>query len=340
MKRRRIVRKDKPSRLVCADLHLTDNSKDSYKWLFFPWLKNRIVEGKVQRLYIVGDLCDRKDRHSSTLVNQIISWLLELTEVCEKIIIVKGNHDFDKDESNPFFEFVSAIPNIEFITDSTWIDDELFLPFTRSKHEYWNEYDLEEADYVYLHTDIIGAKVSDYYNLENGLDIKNFRNINSKFISGHIHVPQKLAKNFTYIGAPYPINFGDTYDGRVLYIDHNDKESFIEYPSIKKWSLSITKVKELKSVGFKKGDQVKIEMEIDQTDFHRWHDIRQEVKDFFINKGIELFSIEMHPKKKVNKKKDKAIITKNMSDPSNILDRFCENENVSEKQIEIGRELL
>ena len=57
--------------LVIGDLHLTDQPKDAYRFGIFKWIKKQIEKHQPEYTVILGDLTDKKDKHSAGLVNRI-----------------------------------------------------------------------------------------------------------------------------------------------------------------------------------------------------------------------------------------------------------------------------
>lgn len=342
---KRQVKKEFNNKLVCADLHLTDNIKDEYRWKIFSWLADRGMEGGYERpksLYIIGDLCDRKDHHSANLVNRLIGNFKMLLDVFTNIVVVKGNHDYDKDELTPFFNFISSIPNMNFINEPKVIDNSLFLPHTRTKIKEWNTFDFNKYSHVYLHTMILGAKLHDGYISEEGLAIEDFKSFkDTMFISGDIHIPQDIGSNFKYVGSPYPIKFGDDYKGRVLFVKDNSILS-IPHNSIRKHSWKIfTKSFCDDTFGLKDyriGDHVKIEIHLHQSEFQEYYKLRKSVTEFCKDKKLELFSIEMKPIK--SRRITLKEFTNKLVSSDLILKEFCDQQKLSKEQLEIGKKLL
>ena len=345
---RRVLLNKKANRLVTSDLHLTDRVRDEYRWSIFDWLMTVGRRNNCNRLDIIGDITDRKDHHSGKLVNRLIDCFIGLLNIFEKIIINKGNHDFDKDELIPFFKFLSSIPNIEFINEPTAIGDSLFLPHTRNKGFDLDEFDLNKYSYVYLHETLIGAKLHDTYSSEGGYDIKDFEVFkDTVFISGDMHIPQSMGYvhvkhglgNFIYVGAPYPIKFGDDYKGRVLIIGDGKIKS-VDHDSIRKHSWKIDSKgmsKDLKNEG-KVGDHVKVEIHLHQSEFQEYYKMRKQVVEFCKKNKLELFSIEM---KTIKSKRLRLRRTTNkLVSSGSILHEFCDQRKLSNEQLEIGKELL
>ena len=59
-------------RLLTADWHLTDKPLDEYRWDFIPWLGKQLKDKKIDVLYILGDLTEKKDKHNAIFLNRIL----------------------------------------------------------------------------------------------------------------------------------------------------------------------------------------------------------------------------------------------------------------------------
>jgi len=93
--------------IFTSDFHLTELETDEYRWSIFPWLVKRIEHYQVDYLFILGDLTHRKDEHSARLVHRIHQSLALLAKTRLKLtILLKGNHDYDKEERIPYFGYL------------------------------------------------------------------------------------------------------------------------------------------------------------------------------------------------------------------------------------------
>ena len=93
--------------LIFTDIHLTDNPREEYRWRVFD---DAIVQflflKKATDIMILGDLTDRKDNHSASLVNRLVRNVKRLAELAP-VTVLMGNHDY-LDPINPFFGFLGA----------------------------------------------------------------------------------------------------------------------------------------------------------------------------------------------------------------------------------------
>lgn len=331
------------SKLVCADPHFDDSVRNEYRWELFPWLKKQALATKSDTLYIVGDICDRKNNHSDKLVNRVIDSFIELSEVFVEIRIIKGNHDYDKDDATPFFKFMGEIDRLYYVNESFAIGRELFLPHTRNPSKDWKDINFNDYKIVYMHQMVKGSKVHDSYCIEEGYDPNQFKKYkNTLFISGDNHIPQSIGDNFIYVGAPYPVKFGDDYMSRILHIPSIEENPIqtisILHRSIAKKSCKIKKIGDLNNCDWRKGDHAKVEINLSRSEFHEYPAIRKQVNIFCKVNNIELFSVELKPLK------DKGIKMKNpkkkLTNPSQILKEFSDKEKIGDELLKVGEELL
>lgn len=277
--------------LNIADLHLTSDPMDFYRWEFFSWLQTFVQSKKISTLNILGDLTEKKDRHSSELVNQLISHLIRLSEITN-INVLLGNHDFIS-EGYPFFKFLNKIKNIRFIT--TFVHEKSVFKEHDIYYIPWGIPHVGDASVkkVYTHSNFVGVRFANGFPSEEGISTDMYPK--ATIISGHIHVPQTL-NNLVMVGSPYPIDFGDDFQGRVL-MEHDDGriESFA-YPSIRKlkWIID-TEVAVLREK-LNPGDQLKLEILVAPDKFKEWPELKERIKIFYEEEGVIVRSITLIPK--------------------------------------------
>jgi len=328
------------SKLICSDPHLDDSVRNEYRWELFPWLKKQRKLTNSTVLYLLGDICDKKNNHSDKLVNRIVSSIESLLDEFEEIRILKGNHDYDKDDTIPFFKFLDELDGISFITKIiTDSSSELFLPHTRNPLKDWKAINFNDYKIVYMHQMVQGSKVHDSYCIEEGYDSSQFKKYkNTLFISGDNHIPQSIGDNFIYVGAPYPVKFGDNYQGRILHISMENRIESINYSTIAKRSFKIKDASELKNLEYKRGDHAKVEINLSRSEFHEYPAMRKEVNEFCKKNKLELFSVELKPLK--DKGIKMKIPKKKLTNPSQILKEFSEKEKIGDELLKAGEGLL
>lgn len=330
--------------LITTDLHLTDSAKDEYRWSIFPWLKETIRSTSSTSLFILGDLTDAKDGHKSRLVNRIIDSLLSL-EV--PVYILQGNHDY-VEGSQAFFSFLSK-PICENIKWFGGVPSKyrsiLMLPHTRTPSEDWSNLDFQDYNMVFCHQTFNGANAGNHI-LNANVGPKFFREhglpAESLVLSGDIHMPQSLPEKnpcLHYVGCPYPVAFGDSFSPRVIKINQDLTIRSIPVPSIRRWSLDIESVEDLEPVGIKPGDQAKLRIHLDRSEFPFWEQHKSYIQTWATKNGVELFSLELRDKPR---KRDEAITAAGNStlDNKTLLARFSEHEDLDPEILEVGLSCL
>ncbi len=206
--------------LITADLHLSSNPRDDYRWIFVNDTLPRLIrKHRVTKLLILGDLTEVKDNHGSRLVNRIVERMHELSRMVNPLIILRGNHDY-KPGFPAFFSFLDRFSRILWIDGLTEHGDNLLLPHTHDWQRDWAPYMVDGVfrpgfRRIYAHQTFDGARVSRMRTMR-GIPTSIFSD-STRVISGDVHVPQD--DKVSYVGAPYTVDFGDDYEPRVLLID-------------------------------------------------------------------------------------------------------------------------
>jgi UDP-2,3-diacylglucosamine pyrophosphatase LpxH len=274
--------------ILLSDLHLTKDKNDEYRWLWLDDFTDYLKKSKKPNLFILGDLTEQKDSHRETLVTRLCEYIIKWSAMSDSLIIISGNHD-GLVSNKPFFSFLQMLPNVAFITEINEIETDskiLFLPHTRNPIEDWADYkknEFKNYDYIFMHQTVNKAITSSGFEMSASLlPADYFSKTKAKVYSGDIHVPQEF-NNITYVGAPYPIYFGDDYKGRFLHFHGGSKVESIHQPSISKWKLKIDRIDSIKDFKIKEGDQVVIEYTMDRSEQHEWvtkrNIIREKIKE-------------------------------------------------------------
>jgi len=213
-----------PSVLLTTDWHLTDREADAYRWKIFEFLDRQLAENpSVRLLAILGDITDRRDNHSSILVNELIDGLTALQRSYNlQIIVLGGNHD--RAYGGPaYFEWVNRVPNLHYVAVPEWFEEYGMwaLPYTDKPDVDWVRLHLDEAKMIIIHQAVEGAVSANGFVMEP--DCRVVLPKGPLIFSGHIHKPQTVS-GVTYVGAPYHTAFGDDFIPRVLLVDPKTKQ--------------------------------------------------------------------------------------------------------------------
>lgn len=336
-------------KLLTTDLHLTGNPNDEYRWAIFAHVENWILElpqSATPEIYILGDLCDRKDRHSAALVNRIADCLVKLLKLGASITILLGNHD-KPINGPPFWTFLDNIKpgetdisaGIEFITEPTADGDILLLPFSDNPEEDWADIDFNQYKVALIHQTVNGAVGDNGFVLKTNKDPKFPRDM--IVYSGDIHTTQKVG-NVQYIGAPHPIDFGDSYPCQMVELGRDLKiKRTIPLKTIQKLMLRIDHPDDLERKSARKGDQVRVICRISLADVDKWAAIQDGIKAWAERKGVILFSIEPQIEAgPLATSSDTETPTMSEVDPAYILRLFADAEEIDDRMFKAGTDLL
>lgn len=283
------------STLVTADLHLTDNPRDAYRWRVFTAIAHAIQDNKdLSHVVIAGDLTHHKDNHSNALINRLVDELAGLS-LNAKVIILKGNHDYT-DPAYPLLAMTRYLDNITHIDCPFAMSIEgkrwRFLPYTQDAEAEW--VGLGKADVVCFHQPVEGAVASGGHSIA-GIPAKLFKRFGAKLIiGGDIHQPQTI-KGVTYVGSPHPVSAGEDHDPRFLLIKGASILKEIPVKSIKRSTIKMRRMKPLADFGIREGDQVRVKVELPTSRQDQWAEYRDKIKADAEEHGIILLGLDIVP---------------------------------------------
>lgn len=217
--------------LITSDLHLTDRAEHEYRWDLFPRLREVIASEHPTVVAILGDVTDRKDNHSSTLVHRILRCFRELD--CP-LIFLKGNHDYI-DEGEPFFDFMEGMDarwlwwsNPAYWHGDAWGDaGVIFLPHTRQPEKAWHPFSQLRPRLVLGHATVTGSQAESGFAMD-GIQ-RDWLPPAPLTVLGDVHVPQQLSSDLWYVGSPYHVRYGRVnYDPRFLWVEWSEKDGPME----------------------------------------------------------------------------------------------------------------
>lgn len=328
--------------LLTADIHLTDNPRDAYRWGLFTWLG----EQHATHIAILGDLTDAKDRHSAALVNRLVRAVRDLADHCEQIIILKGNHDYI-DPACPFFGFLRAIDGVSVVAikpRAFTVDGREVLAIPNGMVEgepgdlvgAWNDYDL-----VLTHETYDGCLTENGTELR-GLPPSIFKGFAGKVWSGDIHVPQKVGKTIEYVGAPYRVRFGDQFEPRCVLIDKAGKATDLPFPCPSKHTITISTAADLDKAlrGIYRGDQVKVRVLLKRSEYADWPKLKASIKEAAASAGFELYGPELLPLKQQVPRPDEADKVTGRRTPIEVVKDYAKTKRMTKETEAAGLALL
>lgn len=324
--------------LLVSDLHLTASPADAYRWGLFRWLLEQAAAHRVQTIAILGDVTDAKDYHSAELVNRVVSSVASLAEAGYEVIILMGNHDYQRD-GQAYFRFLNSIPKVRYITRPTDTSAEgaacLWLPHTRNPAKDWAGLDLSHFRFVFMHQTVKGAKAS------NGqvMDGEAMPDLTAagKVYSGDIHVPQIIG-GVEYVGSPYHVHFGDRFKPRGIVLRGRDATD-VRYPCLHRFTLDTgPDVADLDDHRLHEGDQVKLRVHLERADLHQWAAIRRRMAEALAERKVECHGIELV----APKTKERVVVGAEVvrEDPATVITRFVTTEDWGGDMLDAGLEIL
>lgn len=335
--------------LVTADLHLNDNSRDSYRHDFMrSQLPKLLKQYKPKYLIILGDLTDEKDRHRSELVNAVVNYLHTYSNIC-KVIILRGNHDC-LDPTSPFFQFVSLLENVLWINKPTplklgELGECLFLPHTRNyerdwKHSMFALYTTDPlAGYIFCHNAFEGA-VSESGKRMQGIPTSIFPK-KATVLSGDIHVPQQVGP-VTYCGAPYTIRFGDKFTPCIRMLRRSQNRLCIDTQPTSGPQKRIIEVKNTARLDryvekFNEGDLLKLRVHLKADEYPKWNEIKEQLRDWCDQNGgivCEIQPVKQSASIKLNRK---SVSTRTDHE---LLETYAKRKGISASILRTGLKIM
>lgn len=336
--------------LLTSDWHLDDQPANEYRWKVFEHLTTWIEHQRKTTLpiiYHLGDLTDRKDRHSSALVNRLIDEFARLVDLGASIWILKGNHD--QPLNGPaFWQILDYMrpgadvqSGVSFVTKPTGRGKLLLLPFADNPAAAWEDIDFSRYHGLFMHQTVTGVVSNNGHLLEAPNMVKFPRGLRA--YSGDIHTPQIVSNGrgrVRYVGAPHPVAFGDDYPCRMLELDNDYRiTEEIRIPTIQKLMLRIDKPSELRRIATRQGDQAKVICRLAATDIDKWPAMTDQITAWARTWDVALFSIEPAIEGALSAAdNDNEEIP--ASDPEYILRLFADAEDINDRLFDTGIKLL
>lgn len=321
--------------ILTSDTHFTDRPRDDHRFGIFKWLAKKQKEHNVDATFILGDITDQKDKHSSKLVNRLID---ELTQLKPPIYILRGNHDC-VDPDNPFFKFMNCIYGVQFIvTPAEILEGVYMIPHQRTQALFDEACKIikPNARAVMCHQTFDGAVSEASGTRLTGLSASPIELLKpAQCWAGDVHKPQQ-AGCVTYVGSPYQIRFGDNFSPRVILYCNGESEN-LYFSCPRKWSVTVTSAQELlKETRLREKDQIKLTVKLTREEISEWPKIKQECLDACKSMGLEVYGTDVEVPATVAKTVDKVSLRK----PSDIINAYCKAENVNTDFKEVGLTLL
>lgn len=283
--------------LITTDIHLTSNPEHAYRWKIFDELKVQanLSKDEVTHFIVAGDLTEQKSGHSSELVNRMVKEFRDLADVAA-IHILAGNHDYEPG-GEMFFKFLRYIRTGGRVRVFDHIGNAhlgnecvLYVP---------NAFSIEQAlevkgmmtrkpDVAILHHSFKGVRTANGYTMPNGEEVSGVKALAPLIFSGDIHTRQKHGP-VEYIGTPYPIDFDEQHECRIIHIADDRKVRSLPVNIMHKLVIEVGSLKELaKELRDMVGGQVKVRWRMSTADLSRSSELYQQVTDVCQQRKVSL----------------------------------------------------
>lgn len=289
----------------------------------------------------MGDITDAKDHHSARLVNRVIWALHTLARFAERVIVLKGNHDYLQKE-HPFFEFASLLDRVTYVSSPTVIEDWMFIPHSRVLPLPGLDQVTRSHTHCFMHQTFMGARTSNGDMLQEGLSVRDLKHTATcRYLSGDIHVPQVIGGVVEYIGAPYPITFGDTFKGRMVVLPSaTAAPESVLWEGIKKHTVSVSAASGLDASKVRKGDQVKVRVDLPAARLSEWHAVMRDVSSWCDHHGVYLATVELAPTKAPRVQAEGHATSGGSASPRDLFLQYCAAQRVEDVFTDVGLDLL
>lgn len=194
------------SMLCIGDIHIEENNRlDDLKKLLHQ-IVQIVKEKNVQQVRFFGDMFTNR-RPTALEYAVAYTFVMELRENCENIILLKGNHDEQKEASTLDGFDILKVSGVR-VVENNYIEDGIYM----------GHYILKEA--------IVGDS---NFHIENAVTLEQLftRYPNCRaYLFGDIHKPQIVNEKplVAYIGSVMRNNFGEkNNETRVLLLENNGR---------------------------------------------------------------------------------------------------------------------
>lgn len=332
--------------ILFSDPHFTDVELERYRWNIFNFIRDTAIvfqevnSSKIHRVICLGDLVDKKDRHSAKLVNDLVEYFADLKhEISCEIILLAGNHD--KPLQGPYYwKFLNDL-GISYIEKPLKLGDCYFLPFSNNPVEEWKDLDFSDTKVIYMHQTVDGALIENDRKIEGGHKLPEL-SPKIQIFSGDVHRPQTV-NGIVYIGAPHPVRFSEDWENRIVVVKDEEYWNFqsIETATIKRAIIDITDSKALENTPYKEGDQIRIRYLLSGQALTTWPQEQERITAWAKENKVILASLEsaligdgLEPDDTEEAQRLEVL------KPEEIVKKFGLDEKLSDDLIQVGVDLV
>jgi len=325
--------------LVTADWHLSENPRDRYRFAAMGRLAQLLEQHKVESLVILGDLTENKNHHPSELVNDAVELIHILSELVDNIIFMMGNHDY-KDADYPFFYFLRRLKNVDWVRTRCEMEVPglaarcLFLPHTPNYERDWEGQDMKGFDWIFAHNTFTGASTEHGKRLT-GIPLSVFPK-DARVIAGDIHTPQTIGC-VTYTGSPFTVDFGETFEPRVLLLEGHKMKS-VPLPGPQKKLLVLGPGFKLRDLDLIADDVVKVQYNLPADQHEKWPELRDKIREQLQGLGCLVYAVQ--PVVDKTERVGSVVSKRRVNTDETMVRTFAKQSKVSDDVLATGLDLI
>lgn len=332
--------------LIVGDTHFTDSPLDAYRWDIFKVLKEEAIKYQVsdipvEEIIFLGDVVDRKDRHTAILVNRLIDEFADLRfETGCRINVLAGNHD--KPLTGPYYWQFLNRAGIRYMQEPFFEDERVYLPYSHDPIKEWKDITFySRMKVVFIHQTVDGAMIEGDYKIKGTSGLLEFLPENIPIIGGDVHRPQQI-RNINYVGTPHPTRFSESWSNRILLIQNDDFAHPIDIwlNGARRAILDIENFEQLRTTDYGEKDQIKIRYKLSNAKLVDWPEEEKRIRDWEKERNTTIVSIE--PILVGDGLSQQTVETQQVEllPHEEILNLFCTQEKLSESLVQFGSECL
>lgn len=199
---------------------------------FVIWFCEQAIKNDCETCIFLGDWHNNRSTTDVSTMNYTVSNLERLSKSFKVVYLIMGNHDeFYKDKREIHsLEFARLFPNVNVINEILTVGDSTFVPWLVGDE--WREVPKIKSRYIFGHLELPSFYLNAMVQMpDHGLLQLNDFEKQEYVFSGHFHKRQ-TGKNITYIGNPFPHNYGDSGDDErgMMILEWGGNPTFIAWP--------------------------------------------------------------------------------------------------------------
>ncbi len=222
--------------LCIGDVHITTASLPDFH-IFVGQLHKHLEENKYDLIVVLGDVLHDHSRLHSACLTEACTFLTNLTNECDKVITLIGNHDLESNSN--FLDTKHWMNCIKHVKNHTVVDKVCtlnlnnihfkFVPYVpdgRLVEALNTTADWKNADCIFGHQLLDGVKMGAII----ADKVEKWKDDYPMLISGHIHNKQKVQENLMYTGSCRMLAFGEANDKslmKIVFTNINSKQPMI-----------------------------------------------------------------------------------------------------------------